>query len=98
LPEYYEFFALHNTIRFLDYAFDEQLILDNFLRPYRKAGAELGRFTILEIGAGIPHGFIHEQLAAPGFCESLTVVDLDTPYTSFVEWLCTREQIPFTLV
>lgn len=98
LDEYYRGLALHHTMRFLEYARNPALLEDHYLTPYRAARAALGRFSVLELGAGLPHGLLHEQLRDGGFCESLTVNDIDAPYSRFVEWFCAREGIPFSLV
>lgn len=98
LPEYYRAFELPNVMRMLEYARDRRHLQEYFVTPYELARAELGRFSVLEVGAGVPHGFLYEQLRKPGFVSKLTVNDIDATYTRFVEWFCRREGIPFELV
>jgi SAM-dependent methyltransferase len=96
LDQHYAALALPSTMSFLAYAGDPGLIDSYYVAPYRLALAELpSPVSLLELGGGIPHGFIHEQLARPGFCEHLTLVEIDAPYSRFVEWFARRERVPF---
>jgi SAM-dependent methyltransferase len=96
LGEHYAALALPSTMSFLAYAGDPGLIDSYYVVPYRIALGELqSPVRILEVGGGIPHGFIHEQLAQPGFCEHLTLLEIDAPYSAFVEWFARQEGVPF---
>jgi hypothetical protein len=96
LDEYYAAFALHDTMSFLGYAHDAWLVHDQYVRPYRIARERLDRLAILEVGAGIPHGFLYTMLFdAPAACARLTINEIDAPYTRFTEWFCRREGVPF---
>jgi hypothetical protein len=98
LPEYYDAMQLHHTMRFLEYASYPDLIKEHYARPYQIAREVLGKFSVLELGAGIPHGLIYESLYGGEFCERLTLVEIQSVYTEFVQWFCNQRGISFELV
>jgi SAM-dependent methyltransferase len=94
LGEYYKAQELQLTMTFLGYAASERLLRDNYLRPYEIARDRLSSAAILELGPGLPHGFL-ALVAAKSWCTSLTIVEIDAIYTRFVEWACARRAVPF---
>ena len=94
LPDYYRYTDLSLTLTLLTYATNEPLLTANYLRPYALARQRFDRFAVLEIGAGIPHGFLHAVYQhGPAFCSQLTTVDIDGVPARFVEFFCRRHHI-----
>lgn len=99
LQEYYTHMQYHSTMRFLEKSANPTLIQDHYVRPYQVARGRLRKFSVLEVGGGVPHGFVYESLYnEDNFCDGLTLVEVDSIYTQFVEWFCWQRDIPFTLV
>jgi SAM-dependent methyltransferase len=94
LPDYYRYTDLQLTLTLLSYATSESLLNTNYLRPYRLARQRLGQFSVLELGAGIPHGLLHTVYKeGPTFCTALTSVDIDGVPARFLEFFCRRHHI-----
>jgi SAM-dependent methyltransferase len=94
LPDYYRYTDLQLTLTLLTYATNESLLDANYLRPYARAREQFGACTVLEIGAGIPHGLLHTVYSGGvEFCTALTTVDIDGVPARFVEFFCRRHQI-----
>ena len=96
LGEYYKAQELQLTMTFLGYAAAETLLHDNYVVPYRMMRQRLPRAAVLEVGAGLPHGFLATVLdEGAGWCEELVIVDVDAVYARFVKWFCTTRGIAF---
>jgi hypothetical protein len=99
LDEYYKSTEFHRTMRFLTYTTNPKFIHDNYLHPYQVARKTLGKLSILEVGGGIPHGLIYTCLYEDKhFCQSLTLIEIESVYKRFVDWFCQQNNIPFTLI
>jgi SAM-dependent methyltransferase len=99
LPEYYKTQELLLTMRFLGYAASTQFLQENYVEPYRLLLQRRSRSSVLEIGAGVPHGFVYHILTeGASWCRELVVVDVDAIYTSFVKWFCVEHQVPHRVV
>ena len=95
LDEYYRYTDLQLTLTLFTYSGNAALLDANYLRPYRIARERLGRFSILEVGAGLPHGLLYGVFANdPLPCTSLTTVDIDGVPARFVAFFCRRHGIP----
>jgi hypothetical protein len=96
LPEYYAQQELQLTMTFLAYAGQPELLDAHFLQPYREMRRRFPKPSILEIGPGIPHGFLaNVHRDGGGWCRALTIVELDAQYARFTGWVCARHGIPF---
>ncbi len=96
LDEYYKNQELQLTMTFLAYAASPSVLADNYIEPYRLMRERVPRARVLEVGAGLPHGFLNLLWeAGPTWCESLTVVELDAIYTRFTAWACRTHDLPF---
>ena len=94
LDEYYRYQDLNLTMTLISYAANGELLRANYERPYQVASERLGRFSVLELGAGIPHGLLHGVRAnGAGFCTQLTSVDIKGFPAAFVGSFCERHQI-----
>jgi SAM-dependent methyltransferase len=96
LGEYYQAQELQLTMTFLGYAAAESLLQDNYLAPYRMMRERLPRAAVLEVGAGLPHGFLATVLDHGGdWCDELAIVEVDALYARFVRWFCESRGIRF---
>jgi hypothetical protein len=96
LPEYYHQQELQLTMTFLAYASQPEELERHYLEPYRLMRQRFPRAAILEVGPGIPHGFLANLRTDGGaWCESLTIVEVDSLYARFTEWICRRHNVPF---
>jgi 2-polyprenyl-3-methyl-5-hydroxy-6-metoxy-1,4-benzoquinol methylase len=96
LDEYYKSQELQLTMTFLAYAAQPQLLHENYVVPYQMMCERLPRTSVLEVGGGIPHGFLSQSfVSGTPWCESLTVVELDALYTRFVRWYCESRGVAF---
>ncbi len=96
LDEYYKFQELQLTMTFLAYAAQPQLLHDHYVVPYQMMRERLPRAAVLEVGAGIPHGFLSQAYTSgTAWCEALTVVELDALYSRFVRWHCEARGVAF---
>lgn len=96
LGEYYKAQELQLTMTFLGYAAAETLLHDNYVVPYRMMRERLPRAAVLEVGAGLPHGFlatVFDEGAA--WCDELAIVEVDAIYARFVRWFCETRGIAF---
>ena len=94
LPAYYRYTDLQLTMTLLAYAANRVLLETNYLRPYQIAKQRFGQFSVLELGAGFPHGFLHSVYqGGPGFCTTLTTVDIDGVPARFLEFFCRRHHL-----
>jgi hypothetical protein len=94
LEEYYRYQDLNLTMTLFSYAANKELLRANYERPYQIAFERLGRFSVLELGAGIPHGLLHGVRAhGPAFCTQLTSVDIEGFPAAFVASFCERHRI-----
>jgi hypothetical protein len=94
LGDYYRYTDLQLTLTLFAYSTNTPVLEANYLRPYRIAKERLNRFSILEVGAGLPHGFLHGVFSgdAASFA-SLTTVDIDGVPARFVEFFCRRHRL-----
>jgi hypothetical protein len=91
LGEYYHFQDLPLLMTFLSYAANGQLLTSNYVEPYRIARERLGRMSVLELGAGLPHGlFCHVRRDGTSWCSHATTVDVDATPAHFVAFWCDR--------
>jgi methyltransferase family protein len=90
LDEYYKSQELQLTMTLLAYATQARLLSDNYLVPYGVFRERIPRrAAVLEVGAGIPHGFLSQVFDnGPEWCDGLTIVELDTIYSRFTRWCC----------
>lgn len=95
LGEYYRYQDFQLMMTLLSYAANAPFVQTHYVRPYDIARQELGRFSILELGAGIPHGFLRAMHAGhTSFCTHLTSVDIDGLPASFLDAFCRRHAVP----
>jgi hypothetical protein len=95
LDEYYRAQELPLTLTLLSYASNRALVDENYVRPYTFAGERLGPCSVLEFGAGIPHGVLHRVYAGHGSSiTQLTTVDIDGVPARFVAYFCRAHRIP----
>jgi hypothetical protein len=96
LDEYYKSQEAQLTMTFLAYAAQPQALNDNYMVPYRAMRERIAGVTVLEVGAGIPHGFLSLLFdAGAGWCDELTIVELDTIYARFTRWCCETRNVSF---
>lgn len=94
--EYYRSQQLQLTMTFLGYAASERILTENYLVPYSMMWERMPRARVLEVGAGLPHGFLSRVFdEGGGWCEELTIVELDAVYARFVAWFCGEHDIRF---
>jgi hypothetical protein len=94
LGDYYRYTDLQLTLTLFAYSTNAALLEANFLRPYRVASERLGRFSILELGAGLPHGILHGVFSGNAASySSITTVDIDGVPARFFEFFCRRHRI-----
>lgn len=94
LAEFYKATELARTLRAIDYASDETFVDSLYAAPYRYAHERLGFLDVLEVGPAIPHGLIRLTGEHPDAVASVTINEIDAPYTRFTLWLCERRGIP----
>jgi len=96
LDEYYRSQEMQLTMTFLAYAAQPQLLHENYVVPYRTMRDRFPRSAVLEVGAGIPHGFFSQTFASgTAWCEALTIVEIDAVYARFVRWYCQVHDVAF---
>jgi hypothetical protein len=96
LDEYYRAQDFALTLTLLSYASNVPLLEANYRRPYRFARERLTRFTVLELGAGIPHGFLDLlRQEGTGFCDHLVAVDIDGLPARITACCCRRHEVSF---
>lgn len=96
LPEYYRQQELQLTMSFLAYSADPDHLERNYFEPYRIMRRRFPRAAVLEIGPGIPHGFLANlRTDGPAWCDWLTVVEVDSLYVRFIRWICGRNGVRF---
>lgn len=81
--------------RFILYSINKKLILDKYSNIYNFGINEIKEpLDILEIGGGIPHGFIYNIWEKEKkFFNSFSYVDADLLHSKFVKWYCEKENI-----
>jgi hypothetical protein len=95
LDDYYRYQDFQLMATLLSYAANGPLVQANYVRPYDAARQRLGRFSVLELGAGVPHGFLHAVYThGSSFCSGLTSVDIDGTPARFVKAFCERNAVP----
>jgi hypothetical protein len=95
LGEYYRQQDLNLTMTLLSYAANLPFLETNYIRPYEIARQRLGRFSVLEFGAGIPHGFLHAiHTTGTSFCSHVTSVDIEGLPANFFKAFCSRHGVP----
>lgn len=95
LHEYYRSQDLPLMMTLVAYARNASMLRDHYLRPYELALGRFGALSILEYGAGVPHGFLNAVHArGTDFCRELTSVDIDGTPARFLETFCRSRKIP----
>jgi hypothetical protein len=96
LDEYYKSQEMQLTMTFLVYATQAQLLHENYIVPYQMMRERLPRAAVLEVGAGIPHGFLSQAFGSgTAWCDALTIVEVDALYARFVRWYCETHGVAF---
>jgi hypothetical protein len=96
LDEYYKAQEMQLTMTFLVYATQARLLQENYVVPYRMMRERLPRAAVLEVGAGIPHGFLSQAFeSGTAWCDALTIVEIDAVYARFVRWYCEAHGVAF---
>lgn len=95
LDDYYRYTDLQLTLTLFAYSANAAMLEQNYLRPYRIAKDRLGRFAVLEVGAGFPHGILHGVFSGEATAyASVTTVDIDGVPARCFEFFCRRHRIP----
>jgi hypothetical protein len=91
LGEYYQSQELPLLMTLLSYAANAPLLEANYDEPYRIARQRLGRMSVLEFGAGLPHGLLcHVHRDGTAWCSHVTSVDIAGTPARFVDFWCDR--------
>jgi SAM-dependent methyltransferase len=96
LDEYYKSQEMQLTMTFMAYATQAQLLRENYVAPYEMMRERLPRTAVLEVGAGVPHGFLSQAFGSgTAWCDALTIVEIDAVYARFVRWYCEAHGVAF---
>jgi SAM-dependent methyltransferase len=99
LPEYYQSQELPLLMTLLSYAANPPLLESNYVEPYRLARQRLGRLSVLEFGAGLPHGLLwHVHRDGTSWCSRVTAVDIDATPARFLAFWCERHRLAHTSI
>ena len=95
LNKYYKIQEKQIFLRFLKYSLNPKLIRKKYFDIYTFAFNHLNQqLKILEIGGGVPHGFIYKiWKEGKNFFENINYIEADMLHTKFFQWYCKENKI-----
>ena len=95
LPFHYKYNEKKIFFKFILYSLNNKLITNKYSKIYEFAINEINEpLNILEIGGGLPHGFVYNTWKkGKFFLSNLTYIDANLLHSEFVEWYCKKIKI-----
>ena len=99
LEFHYKYYEKNIFFKLLSYSINTKLIKNNYTNIYNFAINELKQpLDILEIGGGLPHGFIYNfWKRESSFFKNFTYIDATLLHADFVTWYCNYFDISNTI-
>ena len=99
LEFHYKYYEKNIFFRLISYSINTKLIQNNYSNIYNFAINEIKEpLNILEIGGGIPHGFMyHFWNKGNYFFKNFTYIDAPLLHSDFFKWYCDHFKIPITI-
>lgn len=99
LEFHYKYYEKNIFFKLISYSINTKLIQNNYLKVYDFAIDEIKEpLDILEVGGGLPHGFIHHFWKKGNyFFKNFTYIDAPLLHSDFIKWYCDYFKIPITI-